>query len=479
MAKNYLAYEFKITLRGSKPPIWRRFVVPGHFFMDELHDVIQTVMGWDCEHLHVFRFGKREIGPAEEAGLDGMEDETDVLISDCLKKGMKFEYIYDFGDNWVHDCVVEATRKIDKNADVAFCVAGERACPPEDCGGLYGYYRKIEILKNPESPDFMETLEWMGEDFDPNFFDLDEVNAALEDLIDEEEDEDSERPPWAEEMCANFAIAAAGRMGIPPEAAAKRIVGQPDSPEMAKLAEEVGKSPAMESLCLGLMAILSTDVDAALSLAGRALALDPANTDAQLVELLNLDADSPVYLKRSREIAQAAREKCLVDMVANVDDTLIDHYRYYPFFRAEQHLIHTLAVAGELEEAIRRCDFFLALKPPDRMTVSSILVALLIRLGQFERARKALEDAEEFDSTLAWLDALIEFGRGDLSSARRALVKARALDHDVETMLVSGVDENDLDDDLSVESFVCWTTIRTAWAEVPGARAWLRKQSNN
>ena len=179
-------YQLKITLRGvAKPPVWRRAVVPSGLTLDLLHDVLQQIMGWENEHLHVFSTPRRNYGtPDPELGF---ADERKVTLAEILTKpGAAMRYTYDFGDDWEHDVVLEKILPPDP-VPVLSCLAGEGACPPEDCGGAWGYDSLKEVLADPDHEEHVEMLDWMGlesaEDFDPARFRLDEVNARLSQLI--------------------------------------------------------------------------------------------------------------------------------------------------------------------------------------------------------------------------------------------------------------------------------------------------------
>lgn len=176
-------YQLKITLRGvSKPPVWRRVMVPASMTLDLLHEVIVSVMGWEGEHLHVFSDGWRFYGsPDQELGH---ADESGVTVADLLPgPGGKVTYTYDFGDDWEHHIVLEKILPAEPGAAYPVCVAGKGTCPPEDCGGAWGYAELKEILADPGHEQHEEMLEWLGlddaADFDPTEFSVDEMNEQL------------------------------------------------------------------------------------------------------------------------------------------------------------------------------------------------------------------------------------------------------------------------------------------------------------
>ncbi len=209
--------QLKITLQRSNPAIWRRILVEKNVTFYGLHEIIQIAMGWENCHLFEFdvngiRFNQPEDnfnGDFNDLGLENIEDEddtdseeddedemTEFDIND-FKKGdeldasyvalgqvltsstKKFTYVYDFGDSWTHEITIEKFLPVDAKRDYPVCLAGENQCPPEDCGGIFGYYNLLEILKNKKHPEYRSMREWLDGDFDPTFFEIHEVNNIL------------------------------------------------------------------------------------------------------------------------------------------------------------------------------------------------------------------------------------------------------------------------------------------------------------
>lgn len=171
-------FQLKITLKYSRPPIWRRVVVRSDMRLDRLHTVIQLVMGWINDHLHQFTVGQACYGePDPDSGTLNEKRYTLRDLAPAAKK--KFIYDYDFGDSWEHEVKVEKVLPADHNFKHPVCVGGENACPPEDCGGIPGYYRLLEILADPKNPEHEEMKEWVGEELDPTRFNCEEANAFL------------------------------------------------------------------------------------------------------------------------------------------------------------------------------------------------------------------------------------------------------------------------------------------------------------
>jgi len=167
--------QIKITLENIAPPIWRRVVVPGDITFKKLHDVIQKAFGWENYHMHEFRVGKTRVGTRSGENFFGMDNdlvsESRATLADLLEGKKKFRYWYDFGDDWRHAIAIEKSLPPDDTQTPALLLAGERACPPEDCGGPWGYADLLAILRDPSHPDHEGMKEWAG-DFDPESFNL-------------------------------------------------------------------------------------------------------------------------------------------------------------------------------------------------------------------------------------------------------------------------------------------------------------------
>lgn len=171
-------YQVKVTLVGSKPPIWRRIQVSATIKLSELHRVLQEAMGWTDSHMHAFNIGARSYGEADPE-LE-MADEGRVTLNKVVKgEKAKFRYEYDFGDGWEHQLLVEKVLPADPDVHYPRCVTGKRRCPPEDCGGIWGYARLVEALRDPRHPEHEAMKEWYEGSLDPDEFDPDAINCAL------------------------------------------------------------------------------------------------------------------------------------------------------------------------------------------------------------------------------------------------------------------------------------------------------------
>ena len=176
-------YQFKITLKRSKPPIWRRIQVPETYTFWDLHVAIQDVMGWEDYHLHEFEImdptTKRivRIGfPDNEFGMEILPGWKQKISDYFTLENKKSNYTYDFGDDWEHIVLLEKILPCEKNIKYPRCIDGKRACPPEDCGGIWGYEELLEAIKDPNHEQHKEMKEWIGKDFDPEYFNPSKIN---------------------------------------------------------------------------------------------------------------------------------------------------------------------------------------------------------------------------------------------------------------------------------------------------------------
>ena len=180
-----MIYQLKVTLSDSEPPIWRRFVVDGQISLGDLHSVIQLVMGWSDSHLHHFvvddaYYGLQDPELSEE-GPGTLDEQSFTLTQVAPRPGGSLVYEYDFGDSWKHVIEVEGITEPAAGVSYPRCLVGERCCPPEDVGGIWGYEEFLAALRNAGHPEHSTYIEWVG-DFDPERFDVDRVNERLSNL---------------------------------------------------------------------------------------------------------------------------------------------------------------------------------------------------------------------------------------------------------------------------------------------------------
>ena len=172
--------QLKISLAHISPPIWRRVLVPANFTLAELHNLIQAVFGWAGYHLHMFNVDGIDYGEPSDDDFYEVQDEGKIRLDQFVAgEKYKFRYTYDFGDDWEHIILVEKILPVDPALTYPVCIKGKRACPPEDVGGPWGYESFLEAIADPENEEHEEMLEWVDEDFDPEYFDLDEINAQI------------------------------------------------------------------------------------------------------------------------------------------------------------------------------------------------------------------------------------------------------------------------------------------------------------
>lgn len=168
----------KVTLRDIRPPIWRRLLVPAAMTLVDLHEAIQAAMGWYGAHLHVFDIAGRQYGDPQI--VEDVASEARLTLNHVLRSGVvRFTYTYDLGDNWEHQVLVERTQRVSDASHYPSCVAGRRNRPPEDCGGPWGYAEFLAAIADPAHPEHAERRAWVGEDFDPEEFDVADADMAV------------------------------------------------------------------------------------------------------------------------------------------------------------------------------------------------------------------------------------------------------------------------------------------------------------
>lgn len=189
-----MVLHFKIQIKGiTKPPVWRKVSVPSNFTFLRFHEVIQIAFGWGDYHLFEFKDKEWESNiriavPVEDDFFDpdffaDTKDSSKVKLSNIFgKKFHKLFYVYDFGDNWVHEITLESISN--EKQKTAICLSGKGACPPEDCGSIYGYEEMKQVFATmPESEEADEYREWLGMDkgeiWDTEALDIEEINMLL------------------------------------------------------------------------------------------------------------------------------------------------------------------------------------------------------------------------------------------------------------------------------------------------------------
>ena len=172
-------YQIKISLNDITPEIWRRFIVASDIILPDLHKVIQTVMGWTNSHLHQFIIDGTFYSEPDDDSFFEYVDYRDIRLNQVLTEEEKrITYEYDFGDGWEHEILLEKILS-DHNQKYPSCLEGQRSCPPEDCGGPFGYQDLLEALAAPGKAEHKEMLDWLGDDFDPEYINIKKINMML------------------------------------------------------------------------------------------------------------------------------------------------------------------------------------------------------------------------------------------------------------------------------------------------------------
>jgi hypothetical protein len=191
LPRSKLIYQFKITLEDISPAIWRRILVPAGYTFWDLHVAIQDSMGWLDYHLHVFEIKAR--GSAKQIEIGIPDDEFDrpvipgwkmTLNEYFVEPGTTAMYSYDFGDGWTHEVLLEGILVPERSTKYPKCIAGERACPPEDCGGVPGYLELLRVLRSPKHKEYKHMVGWLKGHaknywpYDPGHFEPDSVRFS-------------------------------------------------------------------------------------------------------------------------------------------------------------------------------------------------------------------------------------------------------------------------------------------------------------
>jgi uncharacterized protein len=186
-----IVYDVRVTLLGAEPPVWRLVRVPADAQLSLVHSVLQLAMGWEDYHLHEFVGADRKrYGVVDDEYIDvEVLDEQQYPLSALLgEPGDRCLYVYDFGDDWVHELKLESVSEPGPGDEPIWCLDGAGACPPEDCGGVPGYAALLESLRDRTDGEHADAVELLGEEFDPEAFDCADFNDQVRDMYQEEPD---------------------------------------------------------------------------------------------------------------------------------------------------------------------------------------------------------------------------------------------------------------------------------------------------
>jgi Plasmid pRiA4b ORF-3-like protein len=174
-------FQVRVSLIDIDPPIWRRLLLPQDVTLPRLHDILQVAMGWTDSHLHQFKVGEIHFAEPHREFEPGPIDYRRIALNQIAPRlGSRCVYEYDFGDGWDHLIEIEAELPVETVAGpLPRCLSGERACPPEDCGGTHGYAQLLQAVRDPCHPEHGEFVTWVGADFAPEAFNLERVNRIL------------------------------------------------------------------------------------------------------------------------------------------------------------------------------------------------------------------------------------------------------------------------------------------------------------
>ncbi|MCL4694663.1 MAG: tetratricopeptide repeat protein [Candidatus Hydrogenedentes bacterium] len=487
------AYQVKLTVQDIDPSIWRRLLISGEDTLADLHDAIQICFGWDNCHLHEFNIGKKRYGTQDEdCPPDVLDDEAYSLDQILKGKKAKFEYVYDFGDNWRVDVVVEDVQPLDPDQLYPHCVDGSRRGPAEDSGGPWGYMSKLETLRNPDDPDYADIVDWMGEDWDPEHFDLQEINAALqsapeesaidfENLSEEERDEMLEamldQDPFLEERVARMHDRIATVHSLKTPEAVHDFIEAMEPEELREFAmKHMANNPKDAAFEYALLALEADDPAEALQLATSALELDPENVDARLalsnVALSEGDVDRAMaHLREGHAIAASA----LGDKLADYSLDFGDIVETRPYMRAIYSLANALVASDETEEAVGYFREMLDREPNDSMGARYSLAGAYLELRQIPEARAVIREYNtDGDPILPWAHVLERFLAGKKKEAEAGLEEAIAANPLMATSLLDPESIPDLDEsDLGLTTKMTLASFGKAWLENEKAIEWL------
>lgn len=495
------AFQLKISLKGIRPPIWRRVVVPGYATLGKLHEIIQAAMGWEDYHLHEFIAAGTSFASKDADEFLPSKNERSYRLWDVVGEPKdRLRYVYDFGDYWEHDIVVEKVLPIDEVGRRATCIKGKRACPPEDVGGVYGYEHYLEAIQDPDHPEHGELREWRG-DFDPEAFDLEAANAAVQSISISRPRKPKQRPPSGPDSKAPATLppgSAAG--GIRPTEAllrqlARAVEGRgldsvddinaflKEAMEQGTFDDDAVDSPEDRAFDLIEQAYAATSSSQRVALAREALAAWPGCLDAYVL----LAAEEEELAEAIRILEEGVRtgEQLLGKELFEED---AGHFwgliETRPYMRVRKSLADALVAIGRVPEAIAHAEELLRLNEHDNMGVRYDLLNWYLAAGQPQGVTDLLERFGEDNEDTLWIfpQALYHFQReGDSSRARWTLQQALAANPHMPDALFDTLNKDVQVPEMYTvgsyeEALICVSQVLISWPKVDGALPWLSEQ---
>jgi tetratricopeptide (TPR) repeat protein len=516
-------YQIKVTLKGSKPPIWRRFQVPGNITFHRLHLILQVVMGWTNSHLYRFEIQGTQFGePDPENSFYGMKmknSHTARLSKVISHEKVKFLYEYDFGDSWQHELLIEKILPVEPGTQYPVCFKGKRACPPEDCGGIWGYAHLLEVMRDPLDEEHEEIMEWLGGEFDPEEFDLSEINEELKGYS-APETAKAKRKTGRNDPCPcgsgkKYKYCCGREAGTKSSSNQKLSTGdframrrlmERDLRSLQKMVEEqnfeteeeadaflqqvtrkgqipewIPETPLEKAQELIYQAWETTDRKERIRLAKEALRVCQDCADAYIV-LAEEAARTPEEARNWYQRGVEAGEHALgPEVFANEAGNFWGLVETRPYMRAREGLADCLSFLGEHNAAIQHYRDMLRLNPNDNQGIRYKLLNSLMEVNDIDGTEELLQQFHDETSTV-WLftRALVSFIRqGDSTRARTLLkdaIKQNA--HVVAYLLEQERLPRTIPEYISLggkdEAAGYVTEFARHWVNTPGALQWLK-----
>lgn len=502
-------YQVKVTLKGIRPPIWRRFLTLSDISLYRLHEILQVVMGWTNSHLYQFDTGKAHFGePDPEHGMEMRDAKRAKLNQVAPKEKLKFVYEYDFGDTWLHEILVEAILPAEPGVQYPVCLSGRRACPPEDCGGIGGYAHLLDVIQDPDHEELEEMTEWLGGGLDAERFDLDEVNKTLRSYV-RVGTARSRVKIGRNDPCpcgsGRKYKKCCGRVTEPLALPDRRLMER-DLRSIQKLvegkdfksAEELNaflrettakgeipewklETPLEQAQELVYQALEATDKKERIRLAMDALKICQDCTEAYVLlaeEAAEIPEQARDWYRRGVEAGERVLGHELFTEEAGHFWGVVETR---PYMRAREGLAECLFLLGEYDAAIEHFRDMLRLNPNDNQGVRYKVLSCLVEKGDIDGAEELLKQFED-EVSAAWLftHALVTFTRqGDVSRARQQLTQATKQNPHVVPYLVGQrrlprtlPDYVGLGDESEAVAYMA--EFGATWLDTPGAVEWVR-----